>query len=38
MEIHRQGMTCEGGNSSVLDQDRIQWWAFANTEMNFWIP
>jgi hypothetical protein len=27
-----------GANWTQLAQDRVQWWAFVSTVMNFWVP
>jgi hypothetical protein len=28
----------DGANWIQLAQDRVQWWAFANTGLNLWVP
>jgi len=36
MDFRETGI--DGANWIRLAQDRVNWWAFVNTEMNIWIP
>jgi hypothetical protein len=35
LELREIGI--DGGNCIQLAQDRVQWWAFVNTVMKFWV-
>jgi hypothetical protein len=37
-KLNLREIRIDGVNWIHLAQDKVQWWAFMNTVMNFWVP